>query len=40
MILARRGQSLDEALAGGREAGLQRGPMEEAVKRVLAAPSR
>ena len=39
-ILARRGMSLDEALARGREAGLKSTAMEEAVKRVLAAPSR
>ena len=39
-VLARRGQSLDEALAKGREAGLKGGAMEEAVKRVLAAPVR
>jgi uncharacterized protein (TIGR01244 family) len=39
-VLARRGLSLDEALVRGREAGLRSGPMEDAVKRVLAAPSR
>jgi uncharacterized protein (TIGR01244 family) len=39
-ILARQGKSLDEALAGGHEAGLKSGPMEDAVKRLLAAPSR
>ena len=39
-VLARRGQSLDDALARGREAGLRAGAMEEAVKRVLAAPAR
>ncbi len=39
-ILARRGQPLDEALTQGRKAGLTSAPMEEAVKRVLAAPSR
>jgi uncharacterized protein (TIGR01244 family) len=38
-VLARRGQSLDEALARGREAGLAGAAMEAAVKRVLAAPS-
>jgi uncharacterized protein (TIGR01244 family) len=39
-VLARRGQSLDDALARGHEAGLRAGPMEEAVKRVLLAPAR
>jgi uncharacterized protein (TIGR01244 family) len=39
-VLARRGQSLDDALAKGHEAGLKSGAMEEAVKRVLAAPGR
>ena len=38
-VLARRGQSLDDALAKGHEAGLRAGPMEDAVKRVLAAPA-
>ena len=38
-VLARRGQSLDDALARGREAGLKSAAMEEAVKRVLAAPA-
>jgi uncharacterized protein (TIGR01244 family) len=36
-IQARRGKSLDEALASGREAGLKSGPMEDAVRR-LATP--
>jgi uncharacterized protein (TIGR01244 family) len=36
-IQARRGKSLDEALASGRDAGLKSGPMEDAVRR-LAAP--
>ncbi len=39
-ILARRGKSLDEALAQGRVAGLKSAAMEAAVKRVLAVPSR
>jgi len=35
-ILARRGKSLDEALAQGREAGLKSPAMEEAVRRLVA----
>jgi uncharacterized protein (TIGR01244 family) len=35
-VLARRGKSLDEALAAGREAGLKSGAMEEAVRRIVA----
>lgn len=38
-ILARRGKSLDEALAAGREAGLRSPALEDAVKRVVAPPS-
>ena len=38
-ILARRGTSLDQALAAGREAGLRGAGLEAAVKRVLATPS-
>jgi uncharacterized protein (TIGR01244 family) len=38
VVQARRGKSLDEALAAGREAGLKAGPMEDAVRRLLAAP--
>lgn len=39
VVQARRGKSLDEALAAGREAGLKSGPMEDAVRRLLAAPA-
>ena len=39
-VLARRGESLDSALAKGRAAGLRGTAMEEAVKRVLTAPAR
>jgi uncharacterized protein (TIGR01244 family) len=39
-VQARRGASLDAALAKGREAGLRSTAMEEAVKRVLEAPGR
>lgn len=38
-VLARRGMSLDEALAAGRAAGLRSPAMEEAVRRVLEAPA-
>jgi uncharacterized protein (TIGR01244 family) len=38
-VQARRGASLDAALAKGREAGLRSSAMEEAVKRVLEAPT-
>lgn len=39
VIQARKGKDLDAALAAGREAGLRAGPMEDAVRRVLAAPA-
>jgi uncharacterized protein (TIGR01244 family) len=38
VLEARRGKSLDEALAAGRAAGLQSPAMEAAVKRVLGQP--
>jgi len=38
VIQAHKGKDLDAALALGREAGLRPGPMEDAVRRVLAAP--
>jgi uncharacterized protein (TIGR01244 family) len=38
LIQARKGKGLEEALAAGREAGLRSGPMEEAVRRLVAAP--
>jgi uncharacterized protein (TIGR01244 family) len=38
-VLVRRGKSLDEALAAGRAAGMHSPSMEEAVKRVVAAPA-
>lgn len=37
VLAARRGKSLEEALAAGREAGLHSPAMEDAVRRVLAA---
>jgi len=39
VIQSRQGKALDEALAAGRAAGLQSGPMEAAVRRVLGAPT-
>ena len=39
VIQSRQGKTLDEALAAGRAAGLQSGPMETAVRRVLEAPA-
>jgi uncharacterized protein (TIGR01244 family) len=39
LVQARKGKSLDDALAAGREAGLRAGPMEDAVRRLLAAPA-
>jgi uncharacterized protein (TIGR01244 family) len=36
VIQARKGKSLDAALATGREAGLKSGPMEDAVRRLVA----
>jgi uncharacterized protein (TIGR01244 family) len=39
VIQARKGKPLDAALAAGREAGLQSASMEEAVRRLLAAPA-
>jgi uncharacterized protein (TIGR01244 family) len=38
VIQSRKGRSLDEALAAGREAGLHSPVMEAAVRRVLGAP--
>jgi uncharacterized protein (TIGR01244 family) len=36
VIQARKGKSLDEALASGREAGLKSASMEDAVRRLVA----
>jgi uncharacterized protein (TIGR01244 family) len=38
-VLVRRGESLDEALAAGREAGMHSPAMEDAVRRVVAPPA-
>jgi uncharacterized protein (TIGR01244 family) len=39
-VLARQGKPLDQALAAGRDAGMRSAALEDAVRRVLATPSR
>lgn len=39
VIQGRKGKSVEEALAAGQGAGLRPGPMEEAARRLLAAPA-
>jgi uncharacterized protein (TIGR01244 family) len=39
LVQARKGKSLDEALAAGRDAGMRAGPVEDAVRRLYAAPA-